>query len=82
QKRLADHQIKPPETDAHEKKLPPTAVLSASLFLAGVAVIVLFGLFENLRPVIGTDDAGDPVRLSVTVIIEVVMGIIAALIFV
>ncbi|PKQ35872.1 MAG: hypothetical protein CVT61_03505 [Actinobacteria bacterium HGW-Actinobacteria-11] len=82
QRRLADHQIKPPAVDAHEHKLPPTAVLSASLFLAGVAVIVFFGLFENLRPVIGTDDAGDPVRLSVTVIIEVTMGIIAALIFV
>ncbi|PRB13257.1 anaerobic C4-dicarboxylate transporter family protein [Microbacterium sp. MYb62] len=82
QRRLSEHLIKPPETDAHEKKLSPTAVLSASLFLAGVGVIVLFGLFEGLRPVIGTDDAGDPVRLSVTVIIEVVMGIIAALIFV
>ncbi|QEA28069.1 anaerobic C4-dicarboxylate transporter [Microbacterium sp. CBA3102] len=82
QRRLADHQIKPPAVDAHEHKLPPTAVLSASLFLAGVAVIVFFGLFENLRPVIGTDDAGDPVRLSVTVIIEVTMGIIAALVFV
>lgn len=82
QKRLAEGQIKPPTVDAHENKLPPTAVLSASLFLAGVAVIVFFGLFENLRPVIGTDDNGDPLRLSVTVIIEVVMGIIAALIFV
>ncbi|WP_292787765.1 MULTISPECIES: anaerobic C4-dicarboxylate transporter family protein [unclassified Microbacterium] len=82
QKRLAEGQIKPPTVDAHENKLPPTAVLSASLFLAGVAVIVFFGLFENLRPVIGTDDNGDPRRLSVTVIIEVVMGIIAALIFV
>ncbi|MDH5134370.1 MULTISPECIES: anaerobic C4-dicarboxylate transporter family protein [Actinomycetes] len=82
QKRLAEGQIKPPTVDAHENKLPPTAVLSASLFLAGVAVIVFFGLFENLRPVIGTDDDGGPLRLSVTVIIEVVMGIIAALIFV
>ncbi|MCZ0710988.1 anaerobic C4-dicarboxylate transporter family protein [Microbacterium paraoxydans] len=82
QERLAEGQIKPPTVDAHENKLPPTAVLSASLFLAGVAVIVFFGLFENLRPVIGTDDDGDPLRLSVTVIIEVVMGIIAALIFV
>ncbi|OSP08716.1 anaerobic C4-dicarboxylate transporter family protein [Microbacterium sp. LEMMJ01] len=82
QKRLAEGQIKPPVVDAHENKLPATAVLSASLFLAGVAVIVFFGLFENLRPVIGTDDDGDPLRLSVTVIIEVVMGIIAALIFV
>ncbi|SDS57709.1 anaerobic C4-dicarboxylate transporter family protein [Microbacterium paraoxydans] len=82
QRRLAEGQIKPPVVDAHENKLPATAVLSASLFLAGVAVIVFFGLFENLRPVIGTDDDGDPLRLSVTVIIEVVMGIIAALIFV
>lgn len=82
QRRLAEHQIKPPVVDAHEKKLAPTAVLSAGLFLAGVAVIVFFGLFENLRPVIGTDDDGDPLHLSVTVIIEVTMGIIAALIFV
>lgn len=82
QRRLESHQIKPPVVDAHDTKLPRTAVLSAALFLIGVGVIVLFGLFEGLRPVIGTDDAGDPVRLSVTVIIEVVMGIIAALIFV
>ena len=82
QRRLESQQIKPPVVDAHDTKLPRTAVLSAALFLIGVGVIVLFGLFEGLRPVIGTDDAGDPVRLSVTVIIEVVMGIIAALIFV
>ncbi|MFJ4223646.1 anaerobic C4-dicarboxylate transporter family protein [Microbacterium sp. NPDC089695] len=82
QKRLANAQIQPPVVDAHENKLPRTAVLSAALFLIGVGVIVFFGLFEGLRPVIGTDDAGDPVRLSVTVIIEVVMGVIAALIFV
>lgn len=82
QRRLKEGQIKPPQTDAYENKLPKTAVLSATLFLIGVGVIVFFGLFEGLRPVIGTDDAGDPVRLSVTVIIEVTMGIIAALIFV
>ncbi|MGN7949252.1 anaerobic C4-dicarboxylate transporter family protein [Microbacterium sp. 22215] len=82
QRRLESHQIQPPVVDAHDTKLPRTAVLSAALFLIGVGVIVFFGLFEGLRPVIGTDDAGDPVRLSVTVIIEVVMGIIAALIFV
>lgn len=82
QRRLESHQIQPPTVDAHDTKLPRTAVLSAALFLIGVGVIVFFGLFEGLRPVIGTDDAGDPVRLSVTVIIEVVMGVIAALIFV
>jgi len=81
QKRLADGQIKPPTQDAHEQKLPRTAVLSASIFLVGVGVIVFFGLFEGLRPVIGTNDDGSPLRLSVTVIIEVVMGVIAALIF-
>ncbi|WP_159607384.1 anaerobic C4-dicarboxylate transporter family protein, partial [Agromyces humi] len=82
QRRLAEHQIQPPAVDAREKTLPRTAVLSASIFLAGVGVIVLFGLFSGLRPIIGVDDDGDPVRLSVTVIIEVVMGVIAALIFV
>lgn len=81
-RRLASAQITPPVVDAHESRLPRTAVLSATLFLIGVGVIVFFGLFEGLRPVIGTDEAGDPVRLSVTVIIEVVMGVIAALIFV
>jgi anaerobic C4-dicarboxylate transporter DcuB len=82
QKRLAEHQITPPVEDAHEKKLPRSAVLSATLFLIGVGVIVLFGLFEGIRPVIGVDDDGDPIRVSVTVIIEVTMGLIAALIFV
>jgi anaerobic C4-dicarboxylate transporter DcuB len=81
QKRLADGLVKPPVDDPRDQELPRTAVLSASIFLIGVAVIVFFGLFAGLRPVIGTDDAGDPVRLSVTVIIEVTMGVIAALIF-
>ncbi len=82
QKRLAAHQVDAPQEDAHEQKLPKTAVLSASLFLAGVAVIVFCGLFSNLLPVIGTNDAGDPIHLSVTTVIEVTMGVIAALIFV
>ncbi|QAY72800.1 anaerobic C4-dicarboxylate transporter [Agromyces protaetiae] len=82
QKRLAAGQIKPPADSVGGAKLPRQAVLSASIFLLGVGVIVLFGLFEPLRPVIGTNDDGDPVRVSVTVIIEVVMGVIAALIFV
>ena len=41
-----------------EKELPPRAALSAYIFLAGVAVIVMLGLFEQLRPVyeIGPDE--------------------------
>ncbi|MBM7832712.1 anaerobic C4-dicarboxylate transporter DcuA/anaerobic C4-dicarboxylate transporter DcuB [Agromyces cerinus] len=81
QRRLAEHLVKPAVVVDADKKLPRSAVLSASIFLTGVGVIVLFGLFEGLRPVIGTDDAGDPVRVSITVIIEVIMGVIAALIF-
>mgnify|MGYP003434669019 FL=1 len=82
QRRLADAQIKPPATNVGETRLPRTAVMSASLFLIGVGVIVMFGLFEGLRPVTGTNADGYPTRLSVTVIIEVTMGVIAALIFV
>ncbi|KQW08393.1 hypothetical protein ASC66_05730 [Leifsonia sp. Root4] len=81
QRRLAAHAIKPPAEQDSEVKLPKTAALSASLFLIGVGIIVLTGLFEGLRPIIGTDVDGDPVRVSVTIIIEVVMGVIAALIF-
>ncbi|MCI2956490.1 anaerobic C4-dicarboxylate transporter family protein [Agromyces atrinae] len=82
QRRVAEHLVKPPVEVASTKELPKTAVRSASIFLIGVGVIVLFGLFEGLRPVVGTDDAGEPIRVSVTIIIEVIMGVIAALIFV
>lgn len=82
QRRLAAHLVQPPVQVDAEKKLPRTAVLSASLFLIGVGVIVLFGLFEAIRPIVGTTDDGDPIRVSITVIIEVTMGVIAALIFV
>ncbi|WP_350348629.1 anaerobic C4-dicarboxylate transporter family protein [Agromyces sp. G08B096] len=81
QRRLQEGLIKPPVVDAHAQQLPRTAVLSASIFLIGVGIIVLFGLFEGLRPVVGTNEDGDPVRVSVTVIIEVIMGVIAAIIF-
>lgn len=80
-RRLKAGQVAPPEPAGPAAELPRTAVVSASLFLIGVGAIVLFGLFENLRPIVGVSDAGDPVRVSVTVIIEVTMGVVAALIF-
>lgn len=82
QRRLAAHQVEPPKDEVGTKELPRTAVVSASLFLAGVAFIVFCGLFSDLLPVIGTNDDGDPIHLSVTTVIEVTMGVIAALIFV
>ncbi|AMB60134.1 anaerobic C4-dicarboxylate transporter family protein [Microterricola viridarii] len=81
QRRLAAHAIKPPDSKEEKVVLPRTAVLSASLFLSGVGIIVLTGLFEGLRPIIGTDPDGAPVRVSVAIVIEVVMGVIAAAIF-
>lgn len=81
QRRLAQGLIKPPTENPHGQKLPKTAVASATIFLLGVAFIVVMGLFEQLRPIVSVDDDGNPVRVAVTVIIEVTMGVIAAIIF-
>ncbi|MGH9118657.1 MAG: anaerobic C4-dicarboxylate transporter family protein [Acidimicrobiales bacterium] len=59
--------------------LPPEAKRSAIIFLAGVGVIVLFGLFGGLRPTVGTGDAA--AQVSVTTTIQLVMGVVAGLIF-
>lgn len=80
QRRLAEGKVKPPEkTQLHH--LPWQAGASAGLFLLGVVVIVVFGLFENLRPMVPGAD-GTPAPLGITTIIEVTMGVVAALIFV
>ncbi|MHA7985071.1 anaerobic C4-dicarboxylate transporter family protein [Rathayibacter sp. CAU 1779] len=80
QKRLAEGKIQPPEKP-ELKKLPWQATASAGIFLLGVLVIVFFGLFENLRPLVPGAD-GKPTPLGVTTIIEITMGVVAALIFV
>jgi len=79
QQRLASGQLQEPDTnDIDTKALPPTAKRAALIFLAGVAFIIITGLFEGLRPVVGTGD--DATRVSVTITIQVVMGVVAALI--
>ena len=62
-----------------EKELPPRAALSAYIFLGGVAVIVLLGLFEGLRPVyeVAPDEFE---QLSVTTAIQMVMLTVATII--
>jgi anaerobic C4-dicarboxylate transporter DcuB len=60
--------------------LPATARRSAMLFLGGVVLIVLLGLFDGLRPIVGYGETLMP--LSITALIQVVMGLVAALIFV
>ncbi len=79
QQRLAAGQVKEPESvDIDTKGLPPNARRSALIFLTGVGLIVLLGLFENLRPEFGSGE--DAVRVSITVTIQIVMGVVAALI--
>ncbi|WP_426560723.1 anaerobic C4-dicarboxylate transporter family protein [Angustibacter sp. McL0619] len=51
---------------------------SALIFLAGVAFIVIMGLFEDLRPTVGTGEDAGP--LSMTVVIELAMFTVALII--
>jgi anaerobic C4-dicarboxylate transporter DcuB len=48
QRRLAAGEVQPPEDEEEEAvELPPTARLSALMFLTGVMVIVVYGLFKT-----------------------------------
>ena len=80
QQRLKEGLVKPPpEADIDSKTLGPNAKRSALIFLAGVAVIVTLGLFEELRPMVSLPGQ-DASRVSVTVTIQIVMGAVGALI--
>lgn len=88
QARLADGRLVPPSEGgpAHtEFAYTKEGRNAAFIFLAGVGVIVLFGLFPDLRPSIPsevTDAAGvvttTSTPISVTVIIQMVMMVAAA----
>ena len=60
-------------------ELKPRAALSAYIFLAGVAAIILLGLFEGLRPVyeVAPDEFE---QLDVTTSIQIIMLTVALLI--
>ncbi|MEC3955331.1 anaerobic C4-dicarboxylate transporter family protein [Nocardia sp. CDC153] len=75
QRRLAAGEITPPEPVDLISKLPAPARNSALIFLGGVLLVVAMGLISQLRPVVGGE------RLSVTTTIELVMGLVAVLIF-
>jgi anaerobic C4-dicarboxylate transporter DcuA/anaerobic C4-dicarboxylate transporter DcuB len=49
------------------------------IFLLGIAVIVVLGMFEDLRPAF-PDETGELVPISTAVVIQVVMGVAATLI--
>jgi len=54
-----------------EPEVPAGGARSAYVFLTAVALIVLFGLFKNLRPMITVDDAQE--RLDMTTTIQLIM---------
>jgi anaerobic C4-dicarboxylate transporter DcuB len=79
-RRLAAGEIQPP-APAGEITLLPYAKRSVAIFLAAVAAICIFGVFEGLRPMVEAEEGGlEP--LSVTPIIQMFMLTAAALILV
>jgi anaerobic C4-dicarboxylate transporter DcuA len=80
QRRLSAGELQPPgqaHGKAERKVLPAGARLSALMFLAGVLLIVLAGLFPGLRPAIPKGEALAPLGMAET--IQIVMLSLAAL---
>jgi anaerobic C4-dicarboxylate transporter DcuA len=74
QARLASGQIPAPQGDTSRTPLKPGARLSAFIFLSGVALVVLFGFFPELRKLPG---AKSP--LAMPIVIEILMMSVAAI---
>ena len=78
-RRLEAGQIEePPKVDL-DTPMPAAARNSALIFFAGVIFIVFAGLFKELRPYLGTGDSA--ARVSIAYTTEMVMGVVAGLIF-
>ncbi|TXT38515.1 MAG: anaerobic C4-dicarboxylate transporter DcuA [Comamonadaceae bacterium] len=74
QARLAAGEIPAPQAPSARPVLKPAAKLSAFVFLCGVALVVLFGFFPELRKLPG---AKSP--LSMPIVIEILMMSVAAI---
>jgi anaerobic C4-dicarboxylate transporter DcuB len=82
QRRVAAGEIAPIDMSVlEERELPPEAKRSTFIFLAGIGVIMLLGMFEQLRPAF-PDEAGALVPLSTGVMIQIIMGVTATVIVV
>lgn len=74
QARLAAGEIPAPQPVTASIPLKPKAKLSAMVFLTGVALVVLFGFFPELRKL-----PGATTPLSMPIIIEILMMAVAAI---
>jgi len=82
QRRVAAGEIAPIDMSVlEERELPPEAKRSTFIFLAGIGVIMLLGMFEQLRPAF-PDEAGALVPLSTGVMIQIIMGVTATVILI
>jgi anaerobic C4-dicarboxylate transporter DcuA/anaerobic C4-dicarboxylate transporter DcuB len=78
QRRLAAGEVAP-AAEVATIELKPYAKRSVAIFLLGVAAIVVFGLFEDIRPTVAAEGGGvEPI--SVTPLIQMFMLTAAALI--
>jgi len=78
QRRLAAGEVAP-AAEVAAIELKPYAKRSVAIFLLGVAAIVVFGLFEDIRPTVAAEGGGvEPI--SVTPLIQMFMLTAAALI--
>jgi anaerobic C4-dicarboxylate transporter DcuA len=77
QKRLKSGAIPPPKALAERPALKPAAKLSALIFLIGVALVVIFGFFPELRQL-----PGAKAPLAMPIVIEIVMLSVAAVMLV
>ena len=73
QARLKAGQIPAPKSGADRPPLKPAAKASAFIFLTGVALVVLFGFFPELRKLPGAKSA-----IGMPIVIEIVMMSVAA----
>jgi anaerobic C4-dicarboxylate transporter DcuA len=79
QRRIQAGELPPPsgkKAEGERRTLPKSARLSALMFLAGVGLIVLAGLFPGLRPAITKGTATAPLGMADT--IQIVMLALAA----
>ncbi len=74
QARLKAGEVPAPKTAAERPALAPSASRSAYLFLAGVALVVLFGFFPSLRQL-----PGAKAPLAMPIVIEIIMLSVAAI---
>jgi anaerobic C4-dicarboxylate transporter-like protein len=78
-RRRVDAGLVQPPAPSGDIEILPYAKRSVAIFLLAVLAIVVFGLFEDIRPTVASDEGGfEP--LSVTPIIQMVMLTAAALI--